>query len=241
MNELFESLNINDEMKTQLSEAFDKAVMKKSVELLDEHVESKVAEAKELLEAEFSEKIENLEDTLDGYMTSVVEEFVTSQASIYEAEIQDEKAKKLLEMFDSMLKVSGVSMVEIQEAKLAKEILEDDSSLENQVRRLSDRLSEKEDDLAEARKEANKFLKDGIIAEVSTGLSILEADKFLKLANMVTFSRDKKYIDALDTLKTSIVETRTEDQVLESIKLPLNSFKSQEVDVSKASDFSKYV
>lgn len=241
MNDLFESLDINDEMKTQLSEAFDKAVMKKSVEMMDEHVETKVAEARELLEEEYAEKVEALEDTLDGYMTSVVEEFEAKYAPVYESQIQDEKAKKLLEMFDSMLVVAGVTMQEINEAKTEKEINENENSLENQIKRLSDRLSEKEDDLAEARKEANKFLKEGIIAEISKDLSMVESDKFEKLANMVTFSRDKKYVDALDTIKASILESRTEEEMTESVRLPKDSFKSSSVDAKAAVDFSKYV
>lgn len=242
MNKLFESLDINDEMKTQLSEAFDKAVMVKSVELMDEHVASKVAEAKELLEEEYAEKVENLEDTLDGYMTSVVEEFIATNTPVYEAEIKDEKATKLLEMFDKMMIIAGIEMSDIQEARSERDIKEDANSLENQIARLDARLSEKENDLAEARKEANKFLKDGIIAEVSKDLSIVEADKFEKLAGMVTFSRDKKYIDALDTIKASIVESRVEGSSFnESVKLPEGSFKSKAVDAKAAVDYSRYV
>ena len=106
MNELFESLEINDEMKTQLSEAFDKAVMAKSVEMMDEHVETKVAEKVEILEEEYAEKVENLEDTLDGYMTSVVEEFVAQNAPMYEAvivamlDVKNNKRNVIMQSFE---------------------------------------------------------------------------------------------------------------------------------------------
>ena len=247
MNELFESLDINDEMKAQLSESFDKAVMAKSVEMMDEHVETKVAEKAKVLEEEFAEKVEDLEDTLDGYMTSVVEEFVAQNEQTFEAEILDEKAKKLLEMFDAMLTVAGVTMTDIQESKTERDINEDANSLENQFARTTEKLAEKEEALAESRREADKFLKAGIIAETAKGLTLVEADKFEKLSDMITFNRDEQYVTALETLKESIIDSRSEKfvSVDESIAkgdvLPTSAYKSEVVDVKAATDFAKYV
>lgn len=241
MNTLFESLDIDDTKKDQLTEAFDKAVLTKSVEMMDEHVETKVNEAKEILEAEYAEKVEALEDTVDGYLTSVVEEFNDKYTPVYEAEIQDAKAKQLLEMFDKMLIVTGVEMSDISEARSARDIELDESSLENQIKRLDARLSEKEADLAESRKEANSFLKGGVIAETAKGLSVVEAGKFEKLAEMVTFTRDDSYVAALDTIKESILDARVEEVVVEGVVLPAGSFKSEEVSAKDATDFNKYV
>ena len=247
MNELFESLEINDEMKAQLSESFDKAVMAKSVEMMDEHVETKVAEKAELLEEEYAEKVENLEDTLDGYMTSVVEEFVAQNAPMYEAEILDEKAKKLLEMFDAMMVIGGVTLTDISEARSERDIKEDADSIENQLDRATSRLAEKESDLAEARRESDKYLKAGIIAETAKGLTLVESDKFEKLSEMITFERSEGYVSALETLKESIVDSRSETfvSVDESIAtgdaLPKSAYKSEVVDVKAATDFSQYV
>jgi len=249
MNELFESLDINDEIKAQLSESFDKAVMAKSVELMESHVETKVNEAKEVLEEEFAEKVEDLENTLDGYMTSVVEEFVAQNEANYEAEIQDEKAKKLLEMFDAMLTVAGVEMTSISEAKDAKELAEDFDSIENQLERTTDKLAEKESTLAESRREADKFLKAGIIAETAKGLTLVETDKFEKLSEMITFNRDEKYVTALEALKESILDSRSEKATIAesfatgsvSTTLPSDAYHSEKVDVAAATDYSKYL
>ena len=40
---LFESMDISEDQKVELQEAFEKAVLKKTTEMLDEHVETKVA------------------------------------------------------------------------------------------------------------------------------------------------------------------------------------------------------
>lgn len=248
MDELFESLDINDEMKANLSEAFDKAVLAKSVEMMESHVEEKVNEAREVLEEEYAEKVEDLENTLDGYMTSVVEEFVAQNEQTFEAEIQDEKAKKLLEMFDAMLTVAGVKLTDINEARSERDIREDEHSIENQLARTAEKLAEKESALAEARRESNKYLKAGIIAEVKEGLSVVEASKFEKLAEMVSFERSASYVDALDTIKESIIDSRDESYVElgESVatgktKLPASAYKADVVDVKAATDFSSYI
>jgi len=246
MNELFESLNIDDKTKAELTEAFDKAVMAKSVELMESHVQEKIEEAKAELEEEYQEKVEDLEETLDGYLTSVVEEFVTENSVKHERIIDEAKVEKLLELFDNVVKVTGVEMLEIQEAKTEKEILEDADSLENRLARFEDRLSEKEHELIESRKEAELYLKSGVIAEISEGLTITEKEKFEVLSNMIPFSRDEKYVDALETIKENLISSRSPDfnesiKQVDDTKLPTVAYKSEVVDVKAATDFSKYI
>jgi hypothetical protein len=240
MEELFESLELNEETKTKLAEAFDKAVMAKTVELLDEHVEVKLKEERELLEEEYQEKVEALENTLDGYLQSVVEEFVEENKPVYEAQIQEEKVKTLLEMFDSMLKVAGVTMVDINEAH---EEYHEENDIENRLARLEEKLNQKQEELQEARKEADQYLKSGVILEMKEGLTLLEAEKFEKLAEMVTFTRDESYVNALETIKESIVDSREENEKIEESfgKLPEGTFKETKLDPKKVMDISKYV
>jgi len=242
MENLFEGLEINEETKVKLQEAFDKAVMLKATELLDEHVETKVEEARQELEEEYQEKIENLEDTLDGYLQSVVEEFIEENAPVYEAQIQEEKVKTLLEMFDEMLKVAGVTMLDINEAH---NDYHEENDIENKLARLEEKLNEKQEELVEARREADKYLKAGVILEMKQGLTMLEAEKFEKLAEMVPFSKDEKFVESLETIKESILEKREKDEgmneSLEEGKLPENAYVEKKVDPKKVLDFSQYV
>ena len=69
---MFESMDINQDQKIKLQEAFDKAVLVKTTSLLDEHVETKLQEKVEVIEEEYNEKIELLESSLDGYLDTVV-------------------------------------------------------------------------------------------------------------------------------------------------------------------------
>jgi len=234
---LFEGMDLPAEKVSQLTEAFDKAVVAKSVTMLDEHVEKMVAEKEEILKEAYDEKIENLESTLSGYMDSVVEEFVAENAPSYQAQITDEKAKKLLEMFDTMVTLTGVDMLKIQEAKS----IDDESGIEYKVQKLEEKVADQQDDLIEARSEADKFLKSGLIAEMKADLTLVEGEKFEKLAEMVTFGRNEKYSQALDTIVESIKDNR-EDSFNESeVNLPKNAFVKKEIDIKSVMDHSQYV
>ena len=247
MNELFESMNIDKEKQVALAEAFDKAVIKKSTELMEEVVEKQVEEKVETIKEEYNEKVSLLEDSLDGYLDTVVEEFVQENAPSYEAQINDEKAKTLLEMFDQMVKVVGMDMLEIQEAKSARdqEMLESSDLYiaEEKVENLSEKVEDLNNRLVESRREADKFLKSGLINELKEGLTILEGEKFEKLADLVPFERSSSYMDKLETLKESIMSSRGEDFDVKAdeTKLPGNAFKQPQVDVATATDYSKYI
>ncbi len=243
--DMFESMDIKQEEKVALQEAFDTAVLKKTTDLLDEHVETKVAEKVEVLEEEYSEKVTLLEDSLDGYLDTVVEEFIAENAVSYEAQIDDEKSKSLLELFDNMVKVVGVDMLTINESKEDRDEAEKEASAEVQVEKLTEKIAEMADKLVETKREADKYLQAGTIAEMQEGLSILESEKFEKLAEMATFDRSAAYLAKLETIKESIIDSRSADfeqEVGFGKALPTTAFKQPEaVDVKSATDFSKYI
>lgn len=241
---LFETMDIEQDQKVALQEAFDKAVLVKTTALLDEHVETKVAEKVEVLEEEYKEKVTLLEDSLDGYLDTVVEEFIAENAPSYKAEIEDEKTKSLLELFDQMVKVAGVEMLTITEAKEELDEATLEASAEVQVEKLTEKVADMADKIVEAKREADKYLQAGIIAEMKEGLTILEGEKFEKLAEMASFDRSAAYLSKLETIKESIIDSRSADFEAEAApsSLPKTAFKgSAPVDVKTATDFTKYL
>ena len=236
---MFESMDIEKDQKVELQEAFDKAVLVKTTEMLDEHVDTKVLEKVEVLEEEYQEKVSLLEDSLDGYLDTVVENFITENAPSYEAQIDQEKTKSLLELFDRMAEVIGVDMLSIQEAKEVKDadIVERDETM---IQKLEDNMADMADKLVESKREADKYLEAGLVNEMTEGLTILEAAKFEKLAEMVNFERTPAFMDKLEVIKEQIVSVRADDFVPSD--LPVGAFKAPElVDVKSATDFSKYI
>ena len=235
---MFEAMDIEDAQKVELQETFETAVVKKTTELMEEYVETQVNERVETLEEEYKEKVEGLTESLDGYLDQVVEDFVAENAPVYDNQIEDAKATKLLEMFDTMLTVAGVEMLKINEEK---EEEEDEEDAEKKVKDAEDKVDEMAEKLVAARREADKYLKAGVIKEIAEGLTVLESAKFEKLAEMVSFDRNPAYINKLEAIKETILDNRTED-FKESIELPDAAFRQPEKVSSKdALDFSKYV
>lgn len=243
---MFESMAINQEQKVALQENFDKAVMQKTTEMLESYVEEKVNEKVEVLEEEYKEKISLLEDSLDGYLSTIVEDFYTKNAPSYDSQIAEEKVKTLLEMFDNMVKITGVDMLTIQESKEIKDQDEFESTplyiAESTVESLNEKLTATVNKLVDAKREADKFLQSGLVNEMKEGLTILEGEKFEKLASLVPFERSSSYMSKLETLKESIVGSRVEDfNSVGEVPLPKNAFKQTSVDSKQAMDFSKYI
>ena len=242
MEKLFEAMDIAEDQKVALQESFDKAVLKETTKLIDEHVENIVAEKVQLIEEEYKEKVSLLEDSLDGYLDTVVEEFVTENAPIYEAQIAEEKTKTLLGLFDQMVEVAGVDMMSIEEAKEIRDEEDFNESAEGQLDVLKANMADMADKLVEAKREADKFLQSGLIKEVSEGLTVLETSKFEKLAEMVQFERTPTYLEKLETIKESIIDSRSEDFSVGEPSLPQAAFKKDpEVDPASAMDFGKYI
>jgi hypothetical protein len=234
-NPLFESMDVDLETKVELQESFDQVVLNEVTKRMDEYVEERLTEEKQRLEEEYKEHKEFLVESLDGYMDTIVEEFIQENAPEYERQIDEAKTKTLLSLFDNMVRVAGVDMMTIAEAK-------DNSRAEKKIEQLQEDAAQLADKLVEARKEADKYLKAGLIAEMAQDLTILEAEKFEKLAEMVEFTRNPSYVRSLETIKESIVDNRSEDFKMDESTLPKTAFKHPETpSVEDALDFSAYL
>ena len=237
---MFESMDIEQDTKVELQEAFDKAVLVKTTEMIDEHVDTIVAEKVEVIEEEYKEKALLLEDSLDGYLDTVVEDFIAENAPSYEAQITDEKTQTLLELFDTMIEVTGTQMLSIVEAKASDDSIALEETAVSRVDVLEDKVSDMAAKLVESKREADKYLKSGLINEMKDGLSMLEGEKFEKIADLVPFDRSNSYMTKLDTLKESIIDSRAEG--FESAPAVADTaFKPEVVSTKDALDFSRFL
>jgi hypothetical protein len=150
---------------------------------------------------------------LDKYLDRIVSEFISEAKDALDESVKSEKADMIIEAFDTMLTATGVEVAKIVEAK-------DESAVEKKL----EESVEKYDVLVEeniALKEQNDTLiKMGVINEMKEGLSIVEAEKFVKLANLVEFSKDEAFAEKLETIKESVkgaVEAKDEE-LKESVK-----------------------
>ena len=207
LEKLFESLDkkvFTPEMQTELTEAFDTAVELKSIELSEAKIDAEVEKLNEEAEAtkaellkEAEEKEAELLENVDAFLEKTVSEFVNEVKETLTESLKSEKADLMVEAFDAMLIAGGVEVSKIVEAKDSTEA---ETKLAESV--------EKYDTLIEANialeKENEDLIKMGVIAEMQKDLSIVEADKFAKLADLVEFSKDGAYAEKLETIVESV-------------------------------------
>jgi hypothetical protein len=220
IDKLFESLDekvFTTDLKESLTESFNEAVELKAIELTEIKLAEKVVELEEkaketeaVLEAKYAEKEAAILEQVDLYMDKIVEEFVTEAKESLALNLVNEKADLMVEAFDAMLVAGGVEVQKIVEAK-------EESDIET---KLAESIA-KYDELIEANikleKTNDKLVKMGVIMEMKEGLSIVEAEKFAKLAELVDFSKDDKYAAKLETLKESVKGSKIETKIDETV------------------------
>jgi len=226
LEKLFESLDekvFTAELRESLESQFNEAVELKAASIAEARIEEEIDSLNEKSEShiEFlNEKADQyvemkqteMIDSLDRYLDRVVEEFMSEAKEALEESVKSEKADMIIEAFDSMIVATGTDVARIVEAKDESSI---DKKLEESVEK-HDKLVEENISLKE---ENDKLIKMGIIAEMAEGLSLVESEKFKKLADLVEFSKDEAFAEKLETIKESVkgaVETVKEEKIVEA-------------------------
>jgi hypothetical protein len=226
LEKLFESLDekvFTAELRESLESQFNEAVELKASTLVEERIEEEIDSLNEKSEAhiemlnEKAEEFVKLEkeamvENLDKYLDRIVEEFLTEAKTSLDESLKSEKADMIIEAFDSMLVAGGVEVSQIVEAK-------DNSSVEEKLKESIEKYDTLVEENIELKEEADKLIKIGVIAEMTEGLSLVESEKFKKLADLVEFSKDEAFAEKLETIKESVkgaVEVKKEEKLEES-------------------------
>lgn len=212
---LFESLDkevFTPEMKDSIKELFESAVQEraqtKALSIADDLVEAKLVELEEKAEA-YAEYVKNetlgesdLTDKISQYLDLVVQEFVSEARESLDESVKSVKADMLIEAFDSMLHAAGSTFADLVESSKAEDS-------EDRVNRLAQ-------EVIELKEENEKLTKMGIINELSEGLTLVQTQKFQRLAEMVQFNRSSDYTRKLAELKEDVLGTKAVDELKES-------------------------
>ena len=183
----------------------------KANEYISEMLESKTAEIEEKSKTELAEKLAEINENLNLFLDKVIEEFVVESKEKLNESLKSAKADMIIEAYDAMITAGSLDVAKIVEAK-------DSSAVE---RKLSESV-EKYDALMlehlELKKEKEQLIKTGIIMEMKEGLSLVESKKFEKLAEMVPFSQDEKFMKRLTVIKESVSGVSEKEIITESTK-----------------------
>ena len=227
LEKLFESLDekvFTVELKEALEVQFNEAVEAKAAQIAEAKIEAEIDSLNEKSEqhieflnekadAYVAMKQTEMVESLDKYLERVVSEFVAEAKEALEESVKSEKADMIIEAFDSMLTATGVEVAKIVEAK-------DESAVEKKLEESVAKYDTLVEENITLKQENDTLVKMGVINEMKEGLSIVEAEKFVKLADLVEFTRDEAYASKLETIKESVkgaVEVK-EEEVTESVK-----------------------
>lgn len=221
LERLFESLDekvFTPELKKALEAQFNEAVETKAESIAEAKIEEEIDSLNEKAEqhVEFlNKKAEEyiamkqaeMVESLDKYLERVVDKFVAEAKDLLAESVKSEKADMIIEAFDAMLVATGVQVAKIVEAK-------DETAIETKLVENTakyDALVEENIALSEENK---KLIKMGVISELKEGLSLVEAEKFEKLAELVEFSKSGEFLTKLTTIKESVKGTADKSENL---------------------------
>lgn len=236
LDELFKNLNesvFTPEMKESLKNSFNEAVELKALEKMDEKLEEKISELdehcetfKKSLEEEYKNKEKSLNEKVDEYLELVVEEFLKEAKESLDLEVDNKKCQALVEAFSNILETAGVDLLAIKN-KSDKVLEESNIKEQDNIKRQDDTINFLLDKVSKLEEENKNLLKLGLVNELKEGLTVVEAEKFDRLANLVENSADSKFLEKLTSIRNSVKgsksETMTESNVQKFQKVENNS------------------
>lgn len=246
LEKLFESLDENvftPALKDELTATFNEAVEKKAKVIADDEIQTRLAEINEKADSyksylqneqkQYIEKInekaeeytnlykEELLSKLDQYLSVIAENFVKDANESLKSNLNEHKMKALDGLFTSMCRVTGVDALGI--IKESKRLVNDKGeSLTKQVNSLTESIFKLNDKIKKQKSTINELLKMGVISQIGEGLTLIQRDKFERLAESIAFTNDKKYVRQLEQLRDTVKGVSEEKRVSESKETKLS-------------------
>jgi len=182
---------LTEEFKKKASTIFEAAVHAKVVEEVNnklKEIDGETAKDGEAFQKELTEKV-------DGYLTYVVEEWMSENELAIERGIRSE----LVEDFMSGLKTLFTEhYIDIPEEKV--DMVDD---LFTKVEDLETSLDEEINRGVDLQKELAQFKKDDALKQTTKDLADTDSEKIEKLAEGIEFENTEQYIEKLNVLKES--------------------------------------
>jgi len=216
--EITDEVDIDDDVNAllggqELSEEF----REKAKTIFEAALKSKVTELREAMEAHYEaklvEEIEGMKDELiervDSYLEYVADEWLQENALEVERGLRTEMTESFLEGMRGLFEDHYVS---IPEDKY--------DVVENMVDKLDEmesKLNEQIEKNIAITKSLSEATADGIVSDVSEGLSSAQKEKLASLAEGVEFESEESYKEKLETLKESYFKAapkRSDSEVL---------------------------
>ena len=205
VNALLGGQELSEEFRQKAKTLFEAAIKSKVTELreaMDAHYEAKLVEEVEGMKEELVERV-------DSYLEYVADEWLQENALQVERGIRTEMTESFLEGMRGLFEEHYVSIPEDK-----YDVVE---SMVDKLDEMESKLNEQIEKNISITKSLSEATADGIVSEVSEGLSSTQKEKLASLAEGVEFESEESYKEKLETLKESYFKTspkRSDTEVL---------------------------
>ena len=211
-------VNIEDDVNALLGgEELSEEFREKAKLVFETALNSKVSEIHEALEAKYQETLEEkieaekaaLSERVDNYLEYVADEWFNENALAVEQGLKTDMTESFLEGMRGLFEEHYVSIPEDK-----YDVVE---SMVDKLDEMESKLNEQIEKNITITKSLSEATADGIVSEVSEGLSSTQKEKLASLAEGVGFESEQSYKEKLETLKESYFKTspkRSDTEVL---------------------------
>lgn len=214
ISKIFEGEELTEEFKTKVTALFEAAVSQRANAIEEAYAQALAdikAEQDQKSLTESEELVEGLTEKVDGYLDYVVEQWISDN------EIALERGIKA-DLFDSFMNGMKTLFVEhhINVPEQEMEVLDE-------LQSVNEELEEKLDSILAENVELKKVLKDiekqHSIMEATEGLSDMDAERFVELAEDLSYDNEESFGKKLAVIRENFFQQKStsQKQLVESV------------------------
>ena len=206
-NALFEKseVELSEEFKKDAMVIFEAAVATRVVDLVNNKIDQLNEDFNVALEEEKQEIESKLSEKIDDYLTYVSEEWMKENELAVERGIRAELAENFISGLRDLFKEHYIEVPE-ERTDVIEELFAKVEGLEEQLN------VEMQANIANL-KALKDYKKVEAIAEACQGLTAVEQDKMVELAESITYESDEQFVSKMQVIKESYFNDRDSDSV----------------------------
>ena len=206
-NALFEKADVelSEEFRKDAMVIFEAAVATRVVDLVNTKIDQLNEDFNVALEEEKQEIESKLSEKIDDYLTYVSEEWMKENELAVERGIRAELAENFISGLRDLFKEHYIEVPE-ERTDVIEELFAKVEGLEEQLN------VEMQSNIANL-KALKDYKKVEAIAEACVGLTSVEQDKMVELAESITYESDEQFVSKMSVIKESYFKDRDSDSV----------------------------
>ena len=195
---LTEGEDLSEEFKEKAATIFEAAVVTR----LNEELERIHEDYAKVLEEEIETVKTELAEQVDEYLSYAVSKWMKDNELALEHGIKTEMAESVM---------AGLKQVFVENyIELPDEKVDLVDEMVGQLDTMEQKLNEQIEENVELTREIGGYIKNGIVSELSEGLSLSQKEKLTTLAEAVEFEDEETFREKVTTLRESYFSTKPE-------------------------------